>query len=150
MGRSCALWPSADREPCPQHCSVLKILSSDHETWLLHVLYEPTIPSHPSPQAAGLVDVPNIYPFLLTLLCPLQHLSLLNLDPSTQGWILLKMPPVEKVQELLNFRDHMAFLPQLPVTVSFCPHPVASTQIEHQPICLTSHPDGAGFLVGMH
>lgn len=71
MGRSCAVWPSADRETCPQHCSVLKILSSDHETWLLHVLYESTIPLHPGPQAAGLVDVPNLDPFVLTPLCPL-------------------------------------------------------------------------------
>lgn len=69
-GHSLAVWPSTDRETCPLHSSVLKILFSDHKTWPAHVLDKPTNPSHPCPQAAGLVDVPDIDPFLLTPLCP--------------------------------------------------------------------------------
>lgn len=44
------------------------------------------------------------------------------------------MQAAEKVQELLNFRDHMAFFPQegLPsATICFSSQQIASTQIEH-------------------
>lgn len=76
IGHCFTLWPSTDRETCPFHSSMLKILFWDHNTQLDYVLYEPTNPSHPHPQEAGLVDKPSILPFVLTPLCPSPPASL--------------------------------------------------------------------------
>lgn len=110
-GHSLAVWPSTDRETCPLHSSVLKILFSDHKTWPVHVLYEPTNPSHPRPQAAGLVDVPDIEPFLLTPLCPpsaslpVEPWPLYSgLDPSSNAscWEGPRIPEPQRPYGILN------------------------------------------------
>lgn len=70
-----------------------------HKPWQAHVsLYDPTIPSFPLSQEAALVDAPSGIALPNDTALPLFLIPFLKLHAS------------EKVQELLNFRYHVAVL----------------------------------------